>query len=127
MPPSSSCSRISRSATDRATRRPGVVRTGEAHHVDVGADERGTDGAAADDRLHDVDRDARAVHEVDEPQPGERRVLRRLVEHRVAGEQRGDDRVEPDEVRVVPRADVRDEPDRLVRDALLDDAGAARR
>ncbi len=45
----------------------GRVRTGEAHHVDLGADERGPDGSAPHDRLHDVDGYARPVHEVDEP------------------------------------------------------------
>ncbi len=63
------------------------------------------------------------MHEVDEPEPGEGCVLRRLVQNRVAGEQRGDDRVQPDEVGVVPCADVRDQPDRLVGNPLLDDTG----
>ncbi len=51
-------------------------------------------------------------------QPGQRRELRRLVEHRVAGQQRGDEHVAADEVRIVPGRDVGDDAERVVADAL---------
>ena len=47
-------------------------------------------------------------------QPGQRRELRRLVEHRVAGQQRRHEHVAADEVRVVPGRDVGDDAERLV-------------
>ena len=51
-------------------------------------------------------------------QAGQRGELRRLVEHRVAGEQRRHEHVAADEVRVVPGRDVGDHAERLVGDAL---------
>ena len=60
-------------------------------------------------------------------EPGQRRVLRRLVQHGVAGEQRGDEDVGADEVRIVPGRDVADDADRLVADLLLDAAVRGRR
>ena len=51
-------------------------------------------------------------------EPGERRELRRLVEHRVAGEQRRHEHVAADEVRIVPGRDVGDDAERVVADAL---------
>ena len=90
---------MSLSAAARADPLAGAVRPGEAHHVDVALDQRRAGRARADDRVHDVDRDAGAVEQVDEPQTRERGVLRRLVEHGVAREQRRDDRVQADEVR----------------------------
>ena len=47
-------------------------------------------------------------------QAGQRRVLGRLVEHRVAGEQRRHEHVAADEVRVVPGRDVGHHAERLV-------------
>ena len=61
LPPNSSCTRSSRSATCVATSPARRVRTGEAHHVDVGCDERRAGRAAANHRLHDVDRHLGAV------------------------------------------------------------------
>ena len=52
--------------------------------------------------------------------PGERRELGGLVQHRVARDQRGHEHVAADEVRVVPRRDVGDHAQRLVRDPLLE-------
>src|SRR6185437_4378668 len=103
---------------------PGRVRAGEADEVDVGLDQRGAGGAATHDRVHDVDRHTRTVEQVYEAQTREGGVLRRLVTHGVADEERRDDRVEPDEVRVIPRADVRDDADGLVSDALVAGDGA---
>ena len=53
-------------------------------------------------------------------QAGQRRELRRLVEHGVAGQQRRHEHVAADEIRVVPRRDVGDDAERLVRDALVE-------
>ena len=53
-------------------------------------------------------------------QPGERRELGRLVEHRIAGDERRHENVAADEVRIVPRRDVGDHAERLVRDPLVE-------
>ena len=53
-------------------------------------------------------------------QAGERRELRRLVQHGVAGDERRHEHVAADEVRIVPRRDVGDDAERLVGDPLLE-------
>ena len=59
-------------------------------------------------------RDARLVQDLDETQRDAGRLLRRLEEHRVAGDQRGGDHAGGDREREVPRRDHHADPARLV-------------
>jgi hypothetical protein len=77
------------------------------------------DLARADDGNEHVVGNAAGVQEVRDVLAGHRRVLRRLVEDGVARDERRHEHVAADEVRVIPRGDVRDHAERLVRDALL--------
>ena len=108
---------------DRGDLRAGRVRAGEEHAVDRLAQQRGARRAVADDGNEDVRRDPRFVQHLADVDAGERRVLGGLVENGIAGDQRRHENVAADEVRIVPRGDVRDDAERLVRDALLELAG----
>ena len=87
-------------------------------HIDRLLDERRADLAAADEDDEDVLGNPRRMEQPRDLQPGQRRELRRLVEHGVAGEQRRNEDVAADEIGVVPRRDVGDDPERFVPDPL---------
>ena len=96
----------------------GRVGTGEEHAVDRLGQQRRTDGAGADQHLEDFLRHARKMQQLADFQAGECRELRRLVQHRVARDQRRHEHIGTDEVRIVPGRDVGDDTERLVRDEL---------
>jgi hypothetical protein len=98
----------------------GRVRAGEEHAIDRLPQQRSADEPIADDRHEDVLGHAGGMQQACDREPGQRRILGRLVEHRVAGDERGDEDVAADEPRVVPRGNIRDDAERLVRDALLE-------
>src|SRR5207237_10582740 len=96
----------------------GRVGAGEENPVDRLLDERASRLAATDDRDEGVFRNAARMEQPRDLEAGERGEFRWLVEHRVAGEQRGQEHVAADEPGVIPRGDVGDHAERLVRDAL---------
>ena len=60
------------------------------------------------------------MQELGDVNPGERRELRGFVQHRVAGEQCGNEHVAADKIRIIPRRDVGDDAERLVDDSLFE-------
>ena len=91
----------------------GRGRAGEHHHVDL-VDQRLAGLAEAGRDLVDAVGQAARAHRLDHRQRRERRDLRRLEDHRVAGRQRRDAVAEGVRQRVVPRPDHADEPERRV-------------
>ena len=81
---------------------------------------RAATGPAPYDGREDVPGDPGLGHEVADGPAGERRELRRLVEDRVAGQERGHEHVRAHEVRVVPGRDVRHHAQRLVGHPLFE-------
>ena len=92
----------------------GLRRSRDADHVDV-VDQRRARLAGADEHLQDVGRQ-HALHGLDRPPHRERRQLRGLDHHGIAGEQRGHGVAEREVERRVPRADDADHAARPVGD-----------
>ena len=88
---------------------------GEGDVVDTGvADEFVGDGVAGDDVLHEIRRCAGLGEGVDEGLAARWSLARMLDDDAVAGEDAGDDHVDGDEQRVVPRDDVEHDAEGLV-------------
>ena len=102
-------------ARDRLARRYGA---GEEHAVDGLPEQRRADVAGADDGREDRLRYARFVQHLGDLEAGACREFRRLVEHCIAGEERRDEHIAADEIRIIPRRDVGDDTERLVADEL---------
>ncbi len=92
-----------------AMRCPVASRAGEEDAVERLREQGRADVARADDDLEHVVRNARRVQQPADVQAGQRRELRRLVEHRVAREQRRHEDVGADEIGIVPGRDVGDD------------------
>src|ERR1043165_5804493 len=60
------------------------------------------------------------MQQVGDVAPGQRREFRRLVEYGVARDERRHEDVAANEIRIVPRRDVRDDAERLLRDPLVE-------
>ena len=96
----------------------GRDRAGEHHVVDLVDERRAGVAAAGGDREHRLGQAAVGEH-LRHQQRGERRDLRRLEHHRVAGRERRDAVAERVRQRVVPGADHADDAERLVADDEL--------
>ena len=107
------------------------VRTGEKHAVNTLFDQRCANLAAAHEHVEHLVGDTSPAQQTPDRKARHCCVLRGLVEHRVAGQQCGNEDVAANEPRVVPRRDIRDQAQRHVLDllghAILIEHGLGRR
>ena len=101
----------------------GFVRTGEEEAVKIQRQQVVAGVFSADACLESVFVHAGFLQQAVYFQAGEHGIFRRLVKYAVAGQQCGNEHVHPYEVRIIPRGDIADHAQGLIRDLFFQGAG----